>query len=111
MSDGDGPSPRVLACRLLRVLSDRDRLPGPGEQRLAIIEDLRRHRVVRHQGQSEQDERIEALRALIERLNDPDLTLSDAKELRGQLSDLLEPAGGPAGDDRTGSSPVRVPST
>ena len=40
----------------------------------------------------EQADRIEALRGLIERLNAPDLTLTEAKALRGSLSDLLEPA-------------------
>jgi hypothetical protein len=40
--------------------------------------------------QQEQTERIEALRGLIERLNAPDLTLTEAKVLRGRITDLLE---------------------
>jgi hypothetical protein len=59
--------------------------------------------------QNEQDERIEALRALIERLSAPDLTLTEAEVLRGQLSDLLEPCDGTAGGDRTEFLPVLVP--
>lgn len=38
-----------------------------------------------------QDERIETIRALIGRLSNPDVALTEAKVLRGQLSDLLEP--------------------
>lgn len=46
--------------------------------------------------------RIEALRGLLERLSAPDLTLAEARVLRGRLSDLLgqgdrgEGAGQPA---------------
>jgi hypothetical protein len=39
----------------------------------------------------EQRDRVEVLRVLIERLSAPDLTLTEAKLLRGRLSDLLEP--------------------
>lgn len=38
----------------------------------------------------EQAERIQALRGLVERLCASDLTLTEAKVLRGRLSDLLE---------------------
>ena len=60
--------------------------------------------------QHERNEQIEALRTLIERLSAPDLTLTEAKVLRGQLANLLEPCDGPAGGDRTGSSPGLIPS-
>jgi hypothetical protein len=60
-------------------------------------------------GHNQQDEPIEALRAPIERLSNPELTLTEAKVLRSQLSDLLVPGDGPAGGDRTASSPVLVP--
>ncbi|RUL87367.1 hypothetical protein [Tautonia sociabilis] len=36
-------------------------------------------------------DRIEALRALLERLSAPDLTLAEAKALRPHLTDLLNP--------------------
>jgi hypothetical protein len=45
----------------------------------------------------EQTERIEALRGLIERLSAPDLTLAEAKVVRGRISDLLERDNQPAG--------------
>ena len=47
--------------------------------------------------QQEQTERIEALRGLIERLSAPDLTLAEAKVVRGCISDLLERDNPPAG--------------
>jgi hypothetical protein len=59
--------------------------------------------------QDEQDERIEALRALLERLSNPELTLAEAKDLRGSLNALLEPCDWPTGEDRTASLPVAVP--
>ena len=40
--------------------------------------------------QQERTGRIEALRGLIERLSAPDLTLAEAKVLRGRITDLLE---------------------
>jgi hypothetical protein len=40
--------------------------------------------------QEEQIERIEALRVLMDRLCAPDLTLTEAKALRGRLDDMLE---------------------
>jgi hypothetical protein len=60
--------------------------------------------------QQEQTERIEALRGLIERLSAPDLTLTEAKVLRGSISDLLERDDQPAGWDRMASSPAILPS-
>jgi hypothetical protein len=47
--------------------------------------------------QQEQTERIEILRGLIEQLSAPDLTLAEAKVLRGRISDLLEREDRPAG--------------
>ena len=47
--------------------------------------------------QQERTGRIEALRGLIERLSAPDLTLADAKVVRGCISDLLERDNPPAG--------------
>jgi len=38
----------------------------------------------------EQTDRIKVLRGLIERLSAPDVTLTEAKLLRGHLSDLME---------------------
>ena len=40
--------------------------------------------------QQERTERMEILRGLIERLSAPDLTLAEAKVLRGRIADLLE---------------------
>jgi hypothetical protein len=54
--------------------------------------------------QQEQAERLEMLRGLIERLSAPDLTLAEAKVLRGRISDLLEREDQPAGSSRTASS-------
>jgi hypothetical protein len=51
----------------------------PDEMRLTIMG-----------SQHEQTERIEALRGLIERLSAPDLTLAEAKVLRGCIAELLE---------------------
>lgn len=59
--------------------------------------------------QTGQDERIEALRTLIERLSAPDLTLAEAKVLRGELGQLLEPADGTTARNRTTSSPSLLP--
>ena len=39
---------------------------------------------------SEQDDRIEALNGLLERLCAPDLTLAEAKDLRGRLASLID---------------------
>jgi hypothetical protein len=50
--------------------------------------------------QHDRTERIELLRGLIERLSAPDLTLSEAKVLRGRLSGLLERDDEPAGRGR-----------
>ena len=47
--------------------------------------------------QQERTGRIEALRGLIERLSAPDLTLAEAKVVRGCISDLLERDNPPAG--------------
>jgi hypothetical protein len=47
--------------------------------------------------QQERTERMEVLRGLIERLSAPDLTLAEAKVVRGRISDLLEPEDRPAG--------------
>jgi hypothetical protein len=60
--------------------------------------------------QDEQTERTEALRGLIERLSAPDLTLAEAKDLRGRLSDVLERGNHPAVGERTTSSSVSAPS-
>jgi hypothetical protein len=60
--------------------------------------------------QHEQTERIEALRWLIDRLSAPDLTLAEAKVLRGRLSHLLERDTKPAACDQPASSPALVPS-
>jgi hypothetical protein len=54
--------------------------------------------------QQEPSERIEALRGLIERLSAPDLTLAEAKVLRGRISDLLERENQPVGRGQTASS-------
>lgn len=59
--------------------------------------------------QNEQNERIEALRTLIERLSAPELTLAEAKLLRGELFELLEPADGTAVRDRMTSAPSLLP--
>lgn len=55
-----------------------------------------------------QDERIEALRSLLERLGSPELTLTEATGLRSQLFDLLGSDDGPAGVDGAGSAPAVV---
>ncbi|QDV37596.1 hypothetical protein [Tautonia plasticadhaerens] len=39
---------------------------------------------------SERDNRIEALNGLLERLCSPDLTLAEAKDLRGRLAGLVD---------------------
>ncbi len=57
-----------------------------------------------------QDERIEALRSLVERLGSPELTLTEAKGLRGQLFDLLGSGDRPSGEGRPGSATVPVAS-
>jgi hypothetical protein len=54
------------------------------------------------------EERTEALRSLMERLCAPDLTLAEAKELRGRLSDLLETNDREAGPETGPSSPPGV---
>jgi hypothetical protein len=54
--------------------------------------------------QQEQAERMEILRGLIERLSAPDLTLAEAKVLRGRIADLLEPENQPVGRGQTASS-------
>lgn len=59
--------------------------------------------------QNEQNERVEALRTLIAQLSAPDLTLAEAKVLRGELFELLEPAEGLAIRDQTTSAPTVVP--
>ena len=51
--------------------------------------------------QQEQAERMEVLRGPIERLSAPDLTLAEAKVLRGRISDLLEREEQPAGSGQT----------
>ena len=56
--------------------------------------------------QHDHTERNEALRGLIERLSDPELTLSEAKVLRGRLSGLLERDDEPAGCDRSTAPPT-----
>ena len=60
--------------------------------------------------QQERTDRIDALRGLIERLCAPDLTLAEAKVLRGRISDLLELDKEPAACDQLASSPALVPS-
>jgi hypothetical protein len=60
-------------------------------------------------GKHEQTERIEALWGLIERLSAPDLTLSEAKVLRGRLSDLLERDNRPPGPNPMATLPALVP--
>jgi hypothetical protein len=59
---------------------------------------------------SDRTERIEALRGLIERLSAPDLTLTEAKVLRGRLSDLLQRDNEPAGWDRPTVPPTALAS-
>lgn len=54
-----------------------------------------------------QDERIETLRSLVERLGSPELTLTEAKSLRGQLLDLLGSGDGRRGQDRSDSATDR----
>jgi hypothetical protein len=61
-------------------------------------------------GEPERTERIEALRGLIERLGASDLTLAEAKVLRGRLSDLLERDNQPAGWDQIVTLPALGPS-
>ena len=53
--------------------------------------------------QQERTERMEILRGLIERLCAPDLTLAEAKVLRGRISDLLEWEDQPTGSGQTAS--------
>jgi hypothetical protein len=60
--------------------------------------------------QREQAERIETLRGLIERLSAPNLTLDEAKDLRGRISELLGREDQPAAWDPLASSPALVPS-
>jgi hypothetical protein len=59
----------------------------------------------------ERTERLEALRGLIERLSAPDLTLADAKVLRGRVADLLEPADRRLRHDPPAPSPTVIPSS
>jgi hypothetical protein len=81
-------------------IQESDRAPvTPEEMRLKVMGN-----------QDEQTERIEALRGLIERLTTPELTLAEAKDLRGRLSDLLERGSRAAVGERMTSSPVSVPS-
>jgi hypothetical protein len=54
--------------------------------------------------QQERTEQIEVLRGLIEQLSAPDLTLAEAKVLRGRISDLLEREDQPAGRGQVPSS-------
>ena len=54
--------------------------------------------------QQEQAERMEILRGLIERPSAPDLTLAEAKVLRGRIADLLERENQPVGRGQTASS-------
>ena len=57
----------------------------------------------------EQADRIEALRGLVERLSAPELTLTEAKALRGSLSDLLEPAEKRGRPDPMGGASTLIP--
>ena len=59
----------------------------------------------------EQTERLEALRGLIERLCAPDLTLSDAKILRGRVSELLEPGERRMREDQPAPAATGIPSS
>ncbi len=59
--------------------------------------------------QNGQNARIEVLRTLLAQLSAPDLTLAEAKVLRGELFELLEPAEGLPVRDRTTSAPTVVP--
>jgi hypothetical protein len=59
----------------------------------------------------EQTDRIEALRGLIERLSAPELTLTEAKLLRGRLSDLLEAGDRRARRDPMAPAPTLIPSS
>ena len=58
--------------------------------------------------QHERAERIQVLRGLIERLCAPDLTLSEAKVLRGRLSSLLPRDDEPTGWGRSTAVASRV---
>jgi hypothetical protein len=60
--------------------------------------------------QLERTEPIEALRGLTERLSAPDLTLAEAKVLRGLLSDLLDSGDRRGGWNPTASSPNHLAS-
>ena len=60
--------------------------------------------------QQERTERIEALRGLTERLSAPDLTLAEAKVLRGLLTDLLDSGDRRGGWNPTASSPNHLAS-
>src|SRR5207248_76815 len=85
--DRPDPSPRNGGRRFASG-GDGSRLPKPGVGRTPAVPD--RTRMDDMGSQQERTERIEALRGLIERLSAPDLTLAEAKLLRGQISDLLE---------------------
>lgn len=56
-----------------------------------------------------QDEHIELLRGLIERLGAPDLTLSEAKVLRDRLAHLLSHEDRRTGGEPRASSPLLIP--
>jgi hypothetical protein len=58
--------------------------------------------------QQERTERIEALRGLIERLSAPDLTLAQAKVLRGRMSELLEGGNRRGVWDQMSASPTMI---
>jgi hypothetical protein len=71
---------------------------------------LDRSRTTIMASQQERTERIEALRGLTERLSAPDLTLAEAKVLRGLLSDLLDSGDRPGGRNPMASSPNHLSS-
>ncbi len=50
---------------------------------------------------SEHEDRIEALHGLLERLCAPDLTLTESKDLRGRLTDLIDLGDGKEVDSKS----------
>jgi hypothetical protein len=82
--------------------TDRDQVALAQLGQTAAVPDETRLMVMG--SQQEQTERIEALRGLIERLSAPELTLTEAKVLRGCITDLLERDNQPAGWGQMASS-------
>ena len=72
----------------LHLVGSRSRLPSQELGQTPDVPDEARMTVMG--SQQEQSERMEILRGLIERLSAPDLTLAEAKVLRGCIAELLE---------------------